>query len=174
MNVGPCRTRHRARRTFAASVVTQTFFLIESEVCFPHEALLNADHAVRTIMVVNRSLLAGSPADNQHLDSFITTHAVTPVISLLESDVRLEIEIQDLDVRKPQIQLFKRWRRSLAIQTFDQFGKTDRVVVGRRGWNGSFRIYKCRQRFGPGSVYIRSDMYESRQQQEQTAAGSRQ
>ena len=78
---------------------------------------MNADHAVGTIMVVNRSLLARSPADNQHFDSFIATNPVTPVISLLESDVRLEIEVEDLDVRNLQIQLFKRRRGGLAVQT---------------------------------------------------------
>lgn len=152
VNVGPCRTRHRACRTFPAGVVTQAFFLIESEVCFPQDALVNADDAVRTIMVVNRSLLAWSPADNQHFDSLIATNPVTPVIPLLESDVRLEIEVEDLDVRKPQIQLFKRWRGSLAAQTFNQFGKTERIAIGWCGWNGSFRIYKCRQVFGSGEL----------------------
>ena len=59
---------------------------------------MNANYSVRTIVVVNRRLLAWAPTDHQHLDRFIATNSMTPVITFLESDVRLEIEIINLNL----------------------------------------------------------------------------
>jgi hypothetical protein len=57
---------------------------------------MDPNNSVRTVMVVNRSFVARSPADDEHLDRFIATNAMAPVIAFLESYVRLEIAIEDL------------------------------------------------------------------------------
>jgi hypothetical protein len=59
---------------------------------------MDSDNSVRTIVVVNRRLLAGSPTDHQHFHRFIATDTVAPVIALFESEVRLEVEIEDFNV----------------------------------------------------------------------------
>ena len=96
VNVGYFGARDRAGCTFAARVVTQAFLRIESKDRFPHQALLNSNNPMRAIVIVNRCLLSGPPADHQHLDRLIPTNSVTPVIAILESDVRLQIERRNL------------------------------------------------------------------------------
>ena len=97
MNVGHGGACHRARRTFAIGVVTKAFLAIESEDCFGHETLMNADRAVRTVVIVNRRLLARPPADHEHFDRFIATNSMTPVVTFFESDVGLELRVHDFD-----------------------------------------------------------------------------
>ena len=98
MDIGHGGTCHRARRTFAIGVVTKALLAVESKDCFAHETLMNADHAVRAVVIVNRRLLAGPPTDHKHFDRFIATNSMTPVVTFLESDVWLQIRIHDLDV----------------------------------------------------------------------------
>ena len=97
MNVRHFSTRDCAHRTFAIRVVTQTLVGIERKNRLAHQALMNSDHAVRTVMVMNRRLLAWAPANHQHLDRIVAAHSMAPVIALLESDVRLDLDIVDLD-----------------------------------------------------------------------------
>lgn len=59
---------------------------------------MDADDAVRAVVIVNRRLLARPPTNHEHFDRFIATNSMTPVITFLESDVRLKITIHDLDV----------------------------------------------------------------------------
>src|SRR5215216_7909315 len=113
MNVRHFGTGDRAHRTFATRVVTQTVVDVESKDRFLHQPLMYPNHTVRAVVIVNRRLLAWVPADHQHLDGVIAAHSMAPVIALLESDVRLEIGIEDLDTRKPQVQLFKCGRAGL-------------------------------------------------------------
>jgi hypothetical protein len=40
---------------------------------------------------MDRSLLTRSPTDDEHLGSFVTTNAMTPVITFLKTEVRCEI-----------------------------------------------------------------------------------
>ena len=72
-------------------VVTKALLAVESKDRLPHETLMNADYAVRAVVIVNRRLLARPPTDHQHFDRFIATNSMTPVITFLESDVRLKI-----------------------------------------------------------------------------------
>ena len=97
MNVRHFSTRDCAHRTFAIRVMTQTLVGIERKDRLAHQALLNSDHAVRTVVVVNRRLLAWAPANHQHLDRIIAAHSMAPVIAFLESDLLLEFDIVDLD-----------------------------------------------------------------------------
>ena len=48
-----------------------------------------------------------SPTNDEHLSSFVTTNAMTPVITFLETKVRFEIILGDVDVGKPGIDLFQ-------------------------------------------------------------------
>ena len=97
MNVRHFGTRDCAHRTFAIRVVTQTLVGIVRKDRLAHEALMNSDHAVRTVVVVNRRLLAWAPANHQHLDRIIAAHSMAPVVAFLESEVRLDLDIVDLD-----------------------------------------------------------------------------
>src|SRR5262249_48730889 len=101
MNVRLCGTGDRARGTLATGVVTQTLLCIEREICFPHQPLLHAHDAVRSVVVVNRRLLAWAPADHQHLDRVVATNAMAPVVALFETEIRLQIVIDDLDAGEP-------------------------------------------------------------------------
>ena len=98
MNVRNIGARDGAGRTFATVVTTQTLLYVVSKDGLEHLSLLNANYSMRTIVIVNRRLLAWAPADHQHFDRLITTNSMTPVIAFLESDVRLEIEIVNLGV----------------------------------------------------------------------------
>ena len=89
MNVGYFGPRDRTHRTFAAGVVTQATLFVVREDRFPHEALMNPDNAVRTIVIVNRRFLAWAPANHQHLDRLVAENSMAPVITFFESDVRL-------------------------------------------------------------------------------------
>src|ERR1041385_4223041 len=97
MNVRLCGTGDRARRALATGVVTQTLLCIEREICFPHQPLLHTNDTVRSIVVVNRRLLAWAPADHQHLDRVVATNTMAPVVALFEPEIRLQIVIKDLD-----------------------------------------------------------------------------
>ena len=97
MNVRYFGARDCTHRTFATRVVTQTSVFLVLENRLPHQAFLNFHDAVRAIVIVNGRLLAWAPADHQHLDCFIAAHSMAPVIAFLEPDVRLEIDIDDLD-----------------------------------------------------------------------------
>ena len=97
MNVIHGSTGYRAYVTFAIAVVTQALLTVEGEDCFRHQTCMNPNDAVRTVVIVNRRLLAGPPTDHEHLDGFITTNSMAPVITFLESDVRLQIDIADRD-----------------------------------------------------------------------------
>ena len=89
MNVGHLGARDRARGTFTTGVVTQAAFFVVRKDRFPHESLVNEDGSVRTVVVVNRRLLAWVPANHQHLDGFIAENSMAPVIAFLESEIRL-------------------------------------------------------------------------------------
>ena len=91
MNVRDVCTGDGSGRTLAAIVVTQTLFVIESENGFPHQTLLNSHDSVRAVVIMNRCLLAWSPTDHQHLDRSIAANSMTPIITFLETDVRLEV-----------------------------------------------------------------------------------
>src|SRR5687767_7560656 len=108
------------------------------------------DDTMRSVVVVNRCFLTGPPANNQHLDGFVATNPVTPVISLLKSEVGLDIQRRYLDVRQPRIDLFERWWRGLGVQLLDQFGKSQRTGIGRRSRDSCFRMNRCRQTGGSG------------------------
>ena len=97
MNVRHSGTRDCAHRTFTTRVVTQTLTDIERKDRFLHQPLMHSDNTVRTVVIVNRRLLPWAPADHQHLDHFVAAHSMAPVIAFLEPDVRLEIDIEDLD-----------------------------------------------------------------------------
>src|SRR6185503_3823060 len=104
MNVGLCCSGDRARWALTTGVVTQTLLSVEREICFPHQALLNANDSVRAVVIVNRCLLAWAPADHQHLDRIVPTNTMAPVVAFLEPDVRLQVVIEDLDAGKPRIE----------------------------------------------------------------------
>ncbi len=123
MNVRYFGASNGASRAFSTRVVTKTLLFIVRKDRFPHEALLYQDYSVRTVVVVNRRLLARSPADHQHLNRIIAAHAMAPVISFLESDVRLQIDIENLYAGKPGIYLLQRWHAVLAVKSFNQLGK---------------------------------------------------
>ena len=89
MNVGHPGACDGTGRTFATSVVRQAAFFVVRKDCFPHESLVHEDGSVRTIVVVNRRLLAWVPANHQHLDRFIAENSMAPVVAFLKSDVRL-------------------------------------------------------------------------------------
>ena len=72
---------------------------------------------------MDRSLLTRSPTDYEHLGSFVTTNAMTPVITFLETKVRCEILFGNVDVGKPGIDLFQFRRRCSITQLPDQIGK---------------------------------------------------
>jgi hypothetical protein len=40
---------------------------------------------------------------------------MAPVIAFLETEVRLEVEVENLDAGNPVVQLFERWRTGLAV-----------------------------------------------------------
>jgi hypothetical protein len=89
MNVGHVGAGNRTFRTLASGVVRQALFFVVSKDTLEHPTLLNADNAVRTVVIVNRRFLSGPPTDDQHFDRVVTTDAVAPVIAFFESDVRL-------------------------------------------------------------------------------------
>jgi len=97
MNVRYFGARDCANRTFPACVVTQALFSIKAEDRFPHQALLNSDHSMRAVVIMNWRFLSGPPTNDQHFDSFVSANAVTPVIAFLEPDEGLQIELGDLD-----------------------------------------------------------------------------
>ncbi len=121
VNVGHGSTGYRAQRTFAIRIMTQALFLIERKDCFRHQTLVNADGAVRTIVIVNRCFLSGMLADHKHFDCFIATNEMAPVITFLESEVRLYIDVGNFNICKPGIYLFERRRSRLVVQLCDQF-----------------------------------------------------
>ncbi len=90
MNVGHLGPGHRAGGTLAARVVAQAAFLLVAEGCFPHQSLVDSDDTMRSVVVVNRRFLTGPPADDQHLDGFVTTNAVAPVVSFFKTEIRLD------------------------------------------------------------------------------------
>jgi hypothetical protein len=96
MNVGNFGAGDSTNRTFPTTFVPQALIFVERKNRFPHESGMDPNNSVRTVMVVNRSFVARSPADDEHLDRFIATNAMAPVIAFLESYVRLEIAIEDL------------------------------------------------------------------------------
>jgi len=113
----------RAGWTFTTRVVTQTLVFLIGENGFPHQALMNFYHAVRTVVIVNRRLLAWAPADHQHLDGCVAANSMAPVIAFLESDVRLEVQVEDLDAGNPVVYQLEFWGTGLAVKEFNQLGK---------------------------------------------------
>ena len=81
---------------------------------------MDADNAMRAVVIVNRRLLARPPTNHKHFDCFIPANSMTPVITFLESDVGLKLAPRDLDVCEPGVYLFERRRRGLAVQLFNQ------------------------------------------------------
>ena len=98
MDVGHGGAGHRAHRTVALGVVTKALLAVESKDRFAHETLMDADDAVRAVVIVDRRLLARAPTNHQHFDRLIATNSMPPVITFLESNERLEISTHDLDV----------------------------------------------------------------------------
>src|SRR5204863_10065409 len=113
MNVGYTGAGDRAFRTLATVVVTQTLFFIEVKDGFLHQALVNTNDAMRTVVVMNRRLLGGPPTNDQHFVRMVSADPVAPVIAFLETEKRLEVELGDLDCRKPGRYLVERRRRCL-------------------------------------------------------------
>lgn len=89
MNIGYIGACDRTLRTFATGVVTQATLFVVREDRFPHEALMNPDYSVRTVVIVNRRFVAWAPANHQHLDRLVAENSMAPVIAFFESDVRL-------------------------------------------------------------------------------------
>src|SRR5690349_19363684 len=96
VNIGHVGAGDRTFRTLAGGIVSQALFLVISKNRFEHQTLLNANHSVRTVVIVNRRFLSGPPTNDQHLDRLVTTNAMAPVITFLEAEVRLQIELGDL------------------------------------------------------------------------------
>jgi len=111
---------------------------------------VDTNDAVRSVVVMNGSSLTRPPADDEHLDGFIATNAVAPVVAFLESEERLDIQRRNLDIRQPGIDLFERRWRGLGVQVLDQFGKSQRTGIWRRSRESCFRINRCRQMAAPG------------------------
>ena len=86
---------------------TMFTFTVVREHCFPHQALLYSHYAVGAVVIMDRSFLTRSPTNDKHLSGFVTTNAMTPVITFLETKVRFEIILGDVDVGKPGIDLFQ-------------------------------------------------------------------
>src|SRR6185369_14762495 len=101
MNVRDFGAGNGSCRTLATGVITQALSIVVSKNRFPHQSLVNANNTMRTVVIVNRRLLAGPPADHQHLDRFVPTNAMAPVIAFLEAEVRLQIRFEDFDARNP-------------------------------------------------------------------------
>ena len=161
MNIRDAGAGDRSLRALAAAVVTQPFSFIEGENCFLHQSLLDAHHPMRAVVVMNRRFLSGPPTKDQHLDCVVATNAVSPVVAFLESDIRLQLELGDLDCRKPgSYFLERRWGR-LAVESFDQRGKRECTgVVERLGDVSSFGVDLCDIELAPNrgrKFYIRLD-----------------
>jgi hypothetical protein len=123
MNIRDGGAGDRTFRTLATAVVTQTLFFIEAKDRFLHQALVNANDSMRTVVVMNRRLLSGPPTNDQHFDRIVPTNPVPPVIAFLESEIRLQFELGDLDCRKPGAYFFERGRGCLLVQFLDQLSK---------------------------------------------------
>ena len=107
VDVRNSRSGHFSSGTFAGGLITKPTFTVVREHCFPHQALLYSYYTVRTVVIMDRSFLPRSPTNDEHLSSFVTTNAMTPVITFLETKVRFEIILGDVDVGKPGIDLFQ-------------------------------------------------------------------
>lgn len=139
----------RALRALTAGVVTQNLFFIETKNCFLHQSLFDQHNTVRTVVIMNRRFLSGPPTNDQHFDRFVTTNSMTPVVAFLESDIRLQIELGDLDCRKPGSYLFERRRGCLVVEFFNQLRKREYTrSVERFGGVRSFGVDLCRQELG--------------------------
>src|SRR5689334_20624419 len=115
MNVRLCGTGNRARGALATGVVTQTLLCIEREICFPHQAPLHSHDTMRSVVVVNRRLLAWAPAEHQHLDRVVAHNTMAPVVAFLEPEIRLQFVIRNFDACEPGGELFERRRTGLAV-----------------------------------------------------------
>ena len=120
MNVGHVGAGNRTFRTLASGVVIQASFFVVTKHRFPHHTLLHANHPVRTIVIVNWRSLSGPPTNDQHLDRIVTANPMAPIIAFLEPEVRLQIELGDLDRGEPGINLLERGRVCLTVQFLDQ------------------------------------------------------
>ena len=170
MDVGHVGAGNRTFRTLAGGVLSQASFFVVSKNRLRHQTLLNANHSVRTIVIVDWRLLSGPPTNDQHLDCLVATNAMAPVITLLESEVRLQIELGDLDCLEPGANFCERRRCRLAVEFLDQRRKGKRGAIERLSGLGSFSIDLCRQELGsPGgnrgqTSYMRFGPCESRTQ----------
>src|ERR1700752_2449324 len=115
MNIRHFSACDGACRAFTTRVVTQTLLLVELEDRFPHQALLNSYHTMRTGVIVNWRLLARTPADHQHLNCVVATNSMAPVIAFFEAEVWLQIEVGNLDVLDPAIQVCEGWNAGLTL-----------------------------------------------------------
>src|SRR5688572_19919094 len=104
---------------------------------------------MRTIVIMNRRFLSGPPTNDQHFNRFITTNPMAPVVAFLEAEVRLQVELGDLDRGKPGVNFFQRRRTCLTVQCFDQVDKCKyTLTVQRFKGNRSFTVDLCRQKLG--------------------------
>src|ERR1043166_9742231 len=89
MDVGHVGAGNRTFRTLTSGVLSQASFFVVSKNRLRHLTLLNANHSVRTVVIVDRRFLSGPPTNDQHLDCLVATNAMAPVITLLESQGRV-------------------------------------------------------------------------------------
>ena len=134
MDVGFRCTRNFTRRTLASALVAQSLFIVVSEHRLPHQTFLDSDDAVRSIVVVNGSLLSGPPTDNQHFHRCVTTNAMTPVVSFFKPKVWFKVARGNVNLRESLADIFDRRWSGLTLQPLDQFieGKSD-LFSKRRG-----------------------------------------
>jgi len=76
-------------------------FIVVNKNRFPHQTFLNANNAMRSVVIVDWSFLSRSPANDEHFDGFVATDAMTPVIAFLKSQVWLEIGARDVHCGEP-------------------------------------------------------------------------
>lgn len=149
MNVGDAGAGDRTLLALAACVVTQNLFIVEAKNRFLHQSLLDQNHAMRAVVIMNRRFLTGPPTNDQHFNRIVTANAMTPIVGFLESEVGLQIELGDLDCRKPGRYFIERRRGCLAVESFDQRRKRECTVgVERFVGVSSFGVDLCRQELG--------------------------
>ena len=170
MYVGHACAGNRSFRTLAATVITQTLLVVEAESRFPHHTLLDADDSMRTVVVMNRRFLAGPPTNDQHLDGFVTTNAVAPVIAFLKPEVRSKVKLGDLDPGQPRGYLLQRRRLGLAVELFYQLRKGERTTaVERFGGTGDFGVELYRQELGSERKSRAQVLYSLRRRESRSA-----
>ena len=100
---------------FACAFILETVNRIVAKSCFPQEALTDLNAAMRAVVIVNGSALAGTPAQHQHLHKLVPTNSMPPVVAFLETEIRFQLFGRDLCLFQPLIDLCEFGR---AVQRF--------------------------------------------------------